>query len=236
MRRFWDERASEDAFYFVDNRLEYRHPDLDAFWEGGREDLDRILTRLGVSIEAGDRVVEIGCGVGRLTRVLASRASHIRAIDVSGRMLALAREHNPALDNVEWIQGDGANLGGVADSSADICFSHVVFQHIPDPRITLGYVREIGRVLRPGGWAAFQVSNLDEIHRPRPMVERLRLLPGRVVGREPRGQAHRAWLGSAVDLDALREAARTGGAVVERVSGAGTQWCLVLLRKPAVGT
>ena len=46
MRRFWDERAREDAFFFVDDRLTYRHPDLDSFWRGGEEALDGLLGRL----------------------------------------------------------------------------------------------------------------------------------------------------------------------------------------------
>ena len=233
MRDFWDERADEDAFYFVDNRLRYGDPDLDAFWAGGREDLDSILVGLGVAVGADDEVVEIGCGVGRLTRILAERAASVRAVDVSSRMLELAREHNPTLANVEWIQGDGTSLSAIADASADACFSHVVFQHIPDPAITLGYVREMGRVLRPGGWAAFQVSNRPEVHRPRPLGERLRSLPGRLLGRGPRGQAHQAWLGSAVRLEDLAAAAAAADSAVARVTGEGTQWCLVLLRKEA---
>lgn len=231
MREFWDERASEDAFYFVDNRLHYGDPDLEAFWAGGREDLDRILERLGIGVRPTDDVVEIGCGVGRITRVLAERSASVRALDVSDRMLELAREHNPLLENVAWIHGDGNSLTGVESESADVCFSHVVFQHIPDPEITLGYVREMGRVLRAGGWAAFQISNEPAIHGRRPLAERLRSMPGRVLGRRPRGQGHAAWLGSAVELEALRVAATDGGNSVERVTGAGTQWCLVLLRK-----
>lgn len=234
MQEFWDERADEEAFYFVDNRLHYGDPDLEAFWAGGREDLDRFLERLGVSIRPTDDVVEIGCGVGRITRVLAARSASVRALDVSGRMLALAREHNSLLENVAWIQGDGSSLTGVGNESADVCFSHVVFQHIPDPEITLGYVREMGRVLRPGGWAAFQVSNEPAIHGRRPLAERLRSLPGRALGRRPRGQSHAAWLGSAVELEAVAAAAADGGSSVECVIGSGTQWCLVLLRK--VGT
>ena len=35
MQRFWDARAREDAFYFVDNTLNYRAPDLERFWAGG---------------------------------------------------------------------------------------------------------------------------------------------------------------------------------------------------------
>jgi SAM-dependent methyltransferase len=233
MREFWDERASEDAFYFVDNRLDYGHPDMDAFWEGGRVDLDTILAELEVEVQPSDDVVEIGCGVGRITRVLASRAHSVRALDVSGRMIELAREHNPELANVEWIVGDGTSLTGVDTASVDVCFSHVVFQHIPDPEITLQYVGEIGRALRPGGWAAFQVSDLPLLHHRRPRSERLRSLVRSVFRRGPRGQGHAAWLGSAIDLDSLQSSAAAAGAPVERVMGAGTQYCLVLMRKRA---
>ena len=231
MRRYWDRRAVEDPFFFVDNRLAYRDPDVAKFWEEGRRDLDTLLGTLGVTVEPADEVVEIGCGIGRLTRVLAERGASVRAIDVSERMLDLAREHNAHVTNVEWILGDGESLRPIEDASADACVSHVVFQHIPDEEITLGYVREMGRVLRPRGWAAFQISNAPAIHRRRALGERVRGFLAGALGRGPRGQARPAWLGSAVDLDRLRETARAAGMSAERVEGAGTQMCLVLLRR-----
>ena len=233
MPSFWDRRADEDAFYFVDNRVEYGDPDLDRFWQGGRENLDRILEQLGVRLARSDRVVEIGCGVGRLTRVIAERAAGVRALDVSERMLERARELNPELANVSWILGDGRSMAGIEDASADACVSHVVFQHIPDPAVTLGYVREIGRVLRPGGWAAFQVSNDPSVHRPPGARGRLSAWLGALTGRGPRGQTNPAWRGSAVELDDLRSTAEASGMDVERVVGAGTQFCLVLTRRRA---
>ena len=229
-REFWDERADEDAFYFVDSRLEYGKPDLDAFWAGGEVDLRRFLDAIEATVEPTDDVVEIGCGVGRLTRGLARDAATVRAIDISERMLELAREHNPALPNVEWIHGDGATLGGVEDASADVVVSHVVFQHIADPQVTLRYVRDIGRVLRPGGWAGFQISNDPEVHRKRQgLGDQARSL----VGRAPKGQKHPDWLGSYVDLGELRAAADDGAMDVEHVFGEGTQLCLVRTRKRA---
>jgi SAM-dependent methyltransferase len=231
MREFWDARADENPLYFVDNRLAYSDPDTEAFWAGGEEVLDAVHAHLGVDIAPDADVVEIGCGVGRLTRALARRAASVRAVDVSERMLAQARAHNPELGNVEWLLGDGESLGGIADSSADVVHSFVVFQHIPDPAITLGYVREIGRVLRPGGWAAFQISNDPEIHRPRPAAERIRAALHRLLRRGPAGQNHPAWRGSAVDLERLDEVAEEAGMAVERVTGAGTQQCLVLTRR-----
>jgi SAM-dependent methyltransferase len=233
IRRFWNARAREDAFYFVDNRLEYGNPDLERFWAEGERDLDRLLGPLGAELRPGDTAVDIGCGVGRLTRWLAKRAARVYAVDVSEEMLARARELNAGLENVRWLHGDGSSLTGVPDGGADACVSHVVFQHLPDPRITLGYVQEMGRALSPGGWSAFQVSTDVDVHRDRPepgLASRVRQL----VRREPRGLAHPAWLGSAVSLDELREVAGASGLRVERVVGAGSQFTLVLLRRMAV--
>jgi SAM-dependent methyltransferase len=231
MRRFWDARAREDALYFVDNTGAYRHMDVDAFFEGGREQLDALFAQTGSAVAATDVVVDLGCGVGRLTRVLASRAAHVHAIDVSAEMLDRARQLNGDLDDVTWHHGDGLSLRPLQDGSADAVVSHVVFQHIPDPEITYGYVREIGRVLRPGGWATFHVSNDPGLHdgRHKP-ASRLKVL----LGRAPKGQRDPAWRGSAVDLDRLTAAAADGGLEPVTVVGRGTQFCYVrLVKTPA---
>ena len=229
MRTFWDARAREDAFFFVDDRLEYGSPDVEHFWTQGERDLDVLLATVGAEVRGGDELVDVGCGVGRLTRTLVGRGARVRAIDVSPQMLKRARELNAHLDGAEWLLGDGRTLAGIADASADGVVSHVVFQHIPDPQVTMSYIRDMGRVLRPGGWAAFQVSNDPDVHRRRSgPLRRLRALLGRV----PRGQDSPEWLGSAVDLDDLRANAAAGGLAVERIVNAGTQFCFVLLRRP----
>jgi len=232
-QEFWDDRADEDAFFFVDNRLTYGAPDLDRFWAEGERDLATLLDIAGRSIEPGDEAVEIGCGVGRLTRVIARSAASVRALDMSPRMIELAREHNSGLTQVEWIVGNGSSLAGVDDASADVCVSHVVFQHIPDPDVTLGYVRDIGRVLRPGGWAVFQVSNDPAVHNGRSGLRRVRDRAMALAGRGPRGQRNPAWMGSAVKLDELRAAVADGGMDVDKLSGEGTQYCVAVTRKRA---
>jgi SAM-dependent methyltransferase len=229
MEAFWDERAREDAAYFVDNLLDYRHGDMDEFWARGEEVVEKVLAQLGAQVQPDDRVVEIGCGIGRLTRVFAARAVHVWAFDISSEMLERARHELGQPANVEWIHGNGTSLRPVADGAASVCFSFVVFQHLPDPAITLGYVREMGRVLRPGGWSAFQISNDPSIHRRRETDRRSRLKS--LLGRAPKGQSHPAWLGSAVDLGELERTAGEAELDVERVEGVGTQFCHVLLRK-----
>lgn len=224
MKQFWDERARENAEYYVDNRLDYNDGDKDWFWEQGEKDLDRMLGAVGASLSGDDRVLDIGCGVGRLTRVCAGRAAHATGIDIAPDMVRQARENLADLTNVEVLEGDGTSLRPLDDGAFTAVISLVVFQHIPEPQVTLGYVREIGRVLAPGGWAAFQVSNDPEIHTkdyPRPSLVQ------RVLGRAPKGQDDPAWRGSAVSLDDLRAAAADGGMDVAEVVGEGTQYCLV---------
>lgn len=231
MGRFWDERAQEDPFYFVDNNLQYGHPDVEAFWRGGQRDLDGMLDALGLEIGAEDVALDIGCGLGRLSRVMASRAESVWALDASKEMLRRAQELNPQLENVTWVEGDGQSLTGVPDQGVTIVLSHVVFQHIPDPEVTLRYVSEMGRVLRPGGRAGFQISNDPSIHRRRWGPRQWKVRLASLVGRAPKRQSHDAWRGSAVDLDDLRRTADAAGMDVERVVGEGTQFCYVRLSR-----
>lgn len=231
MRRFWDARARENALYFINNTLDYGDPDTERFWESGPADVDMILERLGAELRPTDVVVEIGCGIGRMTRSLAARTARVAAIDVSAEMIAMARSHNPSLRNVDWIVGDGRSLAGVETAGADCCISFVVLQHIPDPEIQLAYVREMGRVLRPGGWAGFQISDLPAVHAQRPLAWRVRDRIQALRGRLPHGWSHPAWRGSNLELDRLGEVAAESGMDVESVDGAGTQFCFVLLRR-----
>ena len=225
MRRFWDRRARENPWYFINNTLSYANPDRERFWASGEHDLEVLLTKLGAELRPSDHVVEIGCGAGRMSRAIARRVAKVTALDVAPRMLDIAREQNPALTNVEWLLGDGVTLDGIADASADACISYVVLQHIPDPEVTLGYVREMGRVLRPGGWAVFQVSNAPALHRRRFQGPRRRWAS--IRGWMPRGQRDAAWVGSWIDLDDLRFAAADARMEIERIDGEGTQFCLV---------
>src|SRR5947199_6122708 len=83
MERFWDARAREDPFFFVDSRLEYNAPDERAFWAGGEAALAALLGGLEVEIPPGRVILDIGCGLGRLTRPLAREAERVIALDVS---------------------------------------------------------------------------------------------------------------------------------------------------------
>jgi SAM-dependent methyltransferase len=98
--------------------------------------------------DLGGTVVEIGCGGGRLTHVLAETFDRVVALDVSADMLERARAASPG--NVELHQVDGAEVPA-ADASVDGVFSVHVFQHLEDFAMLAAYLAEVRRVLRPGG-------------------------------------------------------------------------------------
>ncbi|MHB8329636.1 MAG: class I SAM-dependent methyltransferase [Acidimicrobiales bacterium] len=234
MRAYWDAKARENAKYYIHSVLDYRRTDNDAFWASGAEALENTLGPFGRSIAAADRVLEIGCGIGRITKALAERAGHVIGVDVSAEMIERARLELAHLDNVELLAGNGRDLAQIPSSSCDVVYSFIVFQHIPDPAVTCNYVREIGRVLAGGGWTVFQVSDYPEIHRPefhrailgwRPRMERL-------FGRRPRGCMAPQWLGSAVARTDLLAALADGGLELDATVGDGTQFCLVHAHKP----
>jgi SAM-dependent methyltransferase len=106
-----------------------------------------------------------------------------------------------------------------------------VFQHFPDPAIGLGYVRELGRVLRPGGWAAIQIPNDPAAHRrPNALSTGLRAL----ARRGPKGQRQSAWVGSHLELGDVRAVADEAGLAMEDIRGQRSQHRQVLLRQGPV--
>jgi SAM-dependent methyltransferase len=234
MREYWDDRAREDAFHFSDQRQPYRHPDPEGFWVEGERELDAVLDSLGLETGPDDRVLDVGCGLGRLTRALAPRVAHVTALDVSPEMLSRAQELNAGLGNVEWVLGDGVTLGGIEDASFDAIVCHLVFEHLPDPALPLGYVSEFARVLKPGGWAAFGLSTDPDAHRVRRERSGQHSRRGflqAMVGRAPSGQDEPEWVGAFVPLDALGATAMRAGLHLERMEGANTRWTFVAARR-----
>jgi hypothetical protein len=89
--------------------------------------------------------------------------------------------------------------------------------------------RDARRDARVRAQARLAVTPQNSGEQERSIRSRLR----RLAGRAPSGQNDPRWLGAAVDLDAVRASAADGGLQVERIENPGTQYCLVLVRRPA---
>src|ERR1700724_2669900 len=137
MRTDWDERARENARYYVSTGKK-DWTDEEFFRSGEQTVSEEILTDMINICQGKDpkqmRVLEIGCGAGRITRALAGRP-------------------NAFID-----QNNGKDLSILGDRVFDFAFSTIVFQHIPSYAIIESYVREVHRLLRPGALFKFQVQ------------------------------------------------------------------------------
>lgn len=96
-------------------------------------------------IRAGEQVVDLGCGTGRLTWMLADAGAVVTALDASEGMLAHARER--CGDAVRFIVHDFAKPLPLPDGSFDKAISTLVLEHLPDLGLFFG---ELARISRTG--------------------------------------------------------------------------------------
>ena len=161
MQREWDARALENARFYVNTAQE--NWDDDAFFASGRMTVqEEVLTDMINICQGKDpkqmTILEIGCGVGRVTRALAEVFGTVHGVDVSGEMVRQAAEANRGIRNAHFWKNNGTDLQVLGDVKIDFAFSSIVFQHIPSREVIETYVCEVKRLLRPGGLFKFQVQ------------------------------------------------------------------------------
>jgi cyclopropane fatty-acyl-phospholipid synthase-like methyltransferase len=161
MRSGWDARAKENARYYVAT-LKDDWTDEEFFASGEQTVSEEILTDMVNICQGKDpkemRVIEIGCGAGRITRALARLFGEVRGVDVSGEMVEQARKALANTPNASVYQNNGMDLSVLPEGPYDFAFSTIVFQHIPSRDVIYNYVREVNRLLRPGALFKFQVQ------------------------------------------------------------------------------
>jgi ubiquinone/menaquinone biosynthesis C-methylase UbiE len=148
--------------------------------------------------------VEVGCGVGRMTRPLASSFAEVVGLDVSQEMIDLARANTP--DNASFHVVDGTEIP-LADGTVDAVFSCFVLEHLPGSKYVQEYFREMFRALSPRGTVMIQLALRRDrqlegartgIRRLRWWLRRRAMMAGRPVvgftGREYTREQIRTWL------------------------------------------
>ncbi len=166
MRSDWDQRARENARYYVaTGKNDWSD---DEFFQSGEQTIaEEILTDTINICQGKDpkqmKVLEIGCGAGRVTRALAGVFGQVYAVDVSGEMVAQAKHALADRPNAFVYQNNGKDLAVIPGGNYDFAFSTIVFQHIPSREVIYSYVREVHRLLRPGALFKFQVQGDSSI-------------------------------------------------------------------------
>lgn len=116
-----------------------------------------------VNIYPTDIILEIGCGVGRVGKVLSRRCAKWIGTDISGNMIRHAGERLAGIENIELIELSTVGLKEIPDQSIDLVYCTVVFMHLYEWD-RYQYVLEAFRVLKPGGRCFFDNVDITSTH------------------------------------------------------------------------
>ncbi len=202
LKQVWETLGDQDPLWAV-----VSHPDkrggrwkLEDFLATGEADVARareLLARHARTPDRLPRVLDFGCGVGRLSLAWRAHADHVTGVDISEPMIRQARRLAGDRAGLEYLVNARPDLSVLTTASFDLCYSHICLQHIPWP-IARGYVTEFGRLCRPGGWVLFQLPSRNLQHSSAASF-RQRLVDALPFGL---GRAYRRWRhGSAVVFD-----------------------------------
>lgn len=127
------------------------------FFESGDADVSLVLEaierRAPDFVAAGGKVLDFGCGVGRLMAAFARRGFHVTGVDVSPAMVAEATKNLSEFNGrFGFISLDDAQIEGF-----DIVHSHIVIQHIR-PEQGMPIIRRLMQQVRPNGFLAIQFT------------------------------------------------------------------------------
>jgi ubiquinone/menaquinone biosynthesis C-methylase UbiE len=214
MKRDWDERARTDAKWFINSlKLDQSEEEFD---RTGVVEIERlVLADLPLLAGRRDpqrlRVLEIGCGAGRMTKHLAAVFGEVTGVDVSGAMIRQARERLAGIANVRLYETNGVDFALFPDEEFDLILSAYVFQHAPSAEVIASNLAEAWRVLRPDGVFKFQTNG--------------------VTSADFEQAEKDTWTGASFPEADIRRFARATGAQLISVFGAGTQYCWTTIRK-----
>jgi len=168
----WEKNARLDPLYAILSSPEARGGQWaqDRFFATGHMEIDLVfaeLASLGALPARDGRFLDFGCGVGRLSQALSLRFASGVGIDISARMIELAKAYGAQARSLDFVQNSSADLHLVPSGSISFVYSHIVLQHVSND-LQCSYISEFCRVLAPGGIAAFQIpiESLDSAPPP----------------------------------------------------------------------
>lgn len=105
----------------------------------------------------GQQVCDLGCGEGRLARLLAQRGAQVMGIDSSAALVTAAQQREDAQPlGIRYCIEDAQSLRSIGDATFDGVACSLALMDIPNLAATF---HTVWRVLRPGGWFAFLITH-----------------------------------------------------------------------------
>lgn len=112
----------------------------------------RLALRPWLHVKPGTRVLDVGCGIGRWSRLLASRGARVTGVDLSPTMIAQAQQRAQAEGVADRCQFRVQDLSRLeAGGPFDLVLGVTVLQHILDPELLRAAVCGMTAHLAPGG-------------------------------------------------------------------------------------
>jgi SAM-dependent methyltransferase len=112
----------------------------------------RLALRPWLDVQPGTRVLDVGCGVGRWSRLLASRGAYVTGVDLSPTMIAQAQRRAEAEGVADRCRFEVQDLSGLeAGGGFDMVLGVTVLQQILDAGLLRSAVRRMAAHLAPGG-------------------------------------------------------------------------------------
>lgn len=152
----WNKLAQEDTLTAIWCPKGGMNPDWDS---AAQECLEVILKDIPVSKDW--RVLDLGCGIGRLTKLMAPRCLEVFGVDFSVEMIQRAKSYLSSVENAHLFLNNGFDLKGFSDATFDFIYSMITLQHIPSRIVIENYIAEITRTLKPGGLTRLQTCYGD---------------------------------------------------------------------------
>jgi SAM-dependent methyltransferase len=153
-KSFWNDKAAtpDSAFIAVDGSTNEETARLTGTYSGHQ-------VSAALDLKPADRVLELGCGVGRIGREIAPRVAHWEGVDISSNMIEVARERLAQFPNVGFTELSRSSLQPLPDASFDKAYCVAVFIHMDKEDFFL-YLQDMARVLKPGGLLYFDTWNM----------------------------------------------------------------------------
>lgn len=162
LRSNWNGYAATDPLFGVLSNPDKRGGkwDVDDFFQTGKQEIDAVIKKaslLGVPI-VYERALDFGCAVGRLTNALCEHFHRVDGVDISEKMIDLAKHYNRHGDQCSFHINTKDELELFDNEAFDFIYSNIVLQHM-DPVYSRKYLVEFLRILRPEGMLVFQLPS-----------------------------------------------------------------------------
>jgi len=156
---WWNKSLDEVGIHSMDKLVS-----ADSQWstvlQSGRDDLARAMTITEMTTGRDRTVVEVGCGLGRMSTALSDHFGRVVGVDIAPRLIEEARRRNDC-DRITFEVADGVHLRPESITECDTVFSYEVFYYI-NPQGLAAYFQDAFQLLRAGGEFVFQL-NLEPV-------------------------------------------------------------------------